>query len=709
MTISMFTSQTSSRQIVPLNPREKRTNALRVVWLATLILISVWVPSSFAEDEAKTITPKGTISDVNKKPLEGVQVTLHRWDGVFSDPIASTTTDAKGNFVFPSRANDAYYYVILRKQSFAAIDQMVSVDGPIKATLRSSTQSWINVESTSGQALAGAKVVNISIHSDDNSQAYIWRGVEHLFEMKFDPSDASGRLMLPPLPEGATVDIRLDHPQQAPILLKNLQVNKGQLGTASMVAGVMTTFEFVVDDRAPASLDGKSCEVLLMARSSGSGQSINVAMPIIGNRLQFCAHPTNYDMVRLSIPGFTITPNYESMTIDAADEKKAKFLLRKQFKVTGRVTHPDGSPHPEADVLAMTQNLLPDGSISSKEGMTFCNRVETDAEGRYSIDLPAGMCRIEIDAKGFVSNRDYVELEVKPDQSNQGPDFVVKQMEPIRGKVTDEQGLPVPNAIVRVRNTRSNDPAQVTDAEGQFTITLRGVPKDYETRRGINELAVVAFTTDRPLMGETKVDLSQTDSVGAALIKLKPDLSPTALLSMEDNKEQADNLKKFRAENPRDPLPAGEPGKAAPELDGAAWLNTDARSLKDFRGQYVLLDFWFIGCGPCHADLPNVKLVHERFAKQGVTVIGVHDNSSSPAIVQEFCQKHGINYPTVVDHKDGRIVDAYRSLGLDGFPTYMLIDPEGKIVINDRTTEGPSLRRFKVELVRQILNERAGK
>ena len=163
------------------------------------------------------------------------------------------------------------------------------------------------------------------------------------------------------------------------------------------------------------------------------------------------------------------------------------------------------------------------------------------------------------------------------------------------------------------------------------------------------------------------------------------------------------------SEGKRDSYPAGEAGQIVPELDGAAWLNTGARSLKEFRGRYVLLDFWFIGCGPCHADLPNVKLVHERFAKQGVTVIGVHDRSSSPEIVQEFCRKHSIDYPTVVDHKDGRILEAYRSLGVNSFPTYILIDPDGKVLVNDRTTMGPSLRSFKVELIRQIVNERLQK
>src|SRR4029077_15063413 len=121
--------------------------------------------------------------------------------------------------------------------------------------------------------------------------------------------------------------------------------------------------------------------------------------------------------------------------------------------------------------------------------------------------------------------------------------------------------------------------------------------------------------------------------------------------------------------------PAGQRGQPAPELEGAAWFNTDARSLKDLRGRYVLLDFWFIGCGPCHGDFPSVKLVHERFEKLGVTVIGVHNNSSKPEAVREHCRQQGLKFPIVVDHTDGRILNAYLPLGVKGFPSYILIGP----------------------------------
>ncbi len=52
-------------------------------------------------------------------------------------------------------------------------------------------------------------------------------------------------------------------------------------------------------------------------------------------------------------------------------------------------------------------------------------------------------------------------------------------------------------------------------------------------------------------------------------------------------------------------------GNPVPELASGTWLNTQARSLAELRGQFVMLDFWFIGCGPCERDIPNIKLAQE--------------------------------------------------------------------------------------------------
>ena len=138
---------------------------------------------------------------------------------------------------------------------------------------------------------------------------------------------------------------------------------------------------------------------------------------------------------------------------------------------------------------------------------------------------------------------------------------------------------------------------------------------------------------------------------------------------------------------------AAEPGhdvkpKQAPALPDKGWLNTPGNKplkLDELRGKVVLVEFWTFACFNCRNTLPYVKAWHEKYAKQGLVVIGVHspefDFERKTENVQNSLRKLGITYPVVLDNEFttwNRYQNRY-------WPTFYLIDAAGRIVY---TVEG---------------------
>lgn len=278
----------------------------------------------------------------------------------------------------------------------------------------------------------------------------------------------------------------------------------------------------------------------------------------------------------------------------------------------------------------------------------------------------------------------------------------------IRGTVLGSNGEPASHAIVRVHSNSSVRYAAqpvVTGVDGRFEIQLEGLPVNEDTEKRLYEHSVFAFMTDESVGGVTSINLRDPDAAANLTIQMTPQKEDWPLSAMSegfnawekgDATSRPDKQVRLNSENAA--------GVSIPELDGSLWLNTDKRSLEEFRGQFVLLDFYTTWCGPCTADFPTVKLVHDSMANNGVTVIAVHDNSSPHELIREHAEKKSMEMPIVVDHADGRILKLWESLAfVRGYPSYVLIGPDGRLVASDDTIPGPLLRVYKVEIVRQHL------
>jgi peroxiredoxin len=103
-------------------------------------------------------------------------------------------------------------------------------------------------------------------------------------------------------------------------------------------------------------------------------------------------------------------------------------------------------------------------------------------------------------------------------------------------------------------------------------------------------------------------------------------------------------------------------------------------NLKDFRGKYVLLDFWASWCGPCREENPNVVKAYAQFRDKNFTVLGVSlDQKNKHDAWVKAINDDGLVWNHVSDLKywDNAVAKLY---AIRSIPQNFLIDPNGKIV-----------------------------
>jgi cytochrome c biogenesis protein CcdA/thiol-disulfide isomerase/thioredoxin len=117
-----------------------------------------------------------------------------------------------------------------------------------------------------------------------------------------------------------------------------------------------------------------------------------------------------------------------------------------------------------------------------------------------------------------------------------------------------------------------------------------------------------------------------------------------------------------------------------PPLDGAtAWFNSPPLTREGLKGRVVLVDFWTYSCINCIRTIPHVRAWSERYAKDGLTVIGVHTPEFAferdPGNVRRAIADFKIRYPVAMDN-DWTI---WRAFNNRYWPAHYLFDANGRL------------------------------
>jgi peroxiredoxin len=103
----------------------------------------------------------------------------------------------------------------------------------------------------------------------------------------------------------------------------------------------------------------------------------------------------------------------------------------------------------------------------------------------------------------------------------------------------------------------------------------------------------------------------------------------------------------------------------------------ESRSIGDFGGRVVLLNFWATWCPPCLEEVPALNDLHRQLDGRGLTVVGVALEGAEP--VRAFAQEYDVGYPVLIGGREAFDIAAKYGNGRGTLPYSVVIDRSGTI------------------------------
>ncbi|WP_454086068.1 TlpA family protein disulfide reductase [Georgenia sp. Marseille-Q6866] len=113
------------------------------------------------------------------------------------------------------------------------------------------------------------------------------------------------------------------------------------------------------------------------------------------------------------------------------------------------------------------------------------------------------------------------------------------------------------------------------------------------------------------------------------------------------------------------------------ELVGTTYDGEEV-ALADWRGDVVVLNFWYAACPPCRAEAPDLAAIDADYADAGVRLLGVNPRDDA-ATAQAFERSFEVPYPSLHDEAARGVAALQGVVPLQAMPTTVVLDAEGRV------------------------------
>jgi thiol-disulfide isomerase/thioredoxin len=131
---------------------------------------------------------------------------------------------------------------------------------------------------------------------------------------------------------------------------------------------------------------------------------------------------------------------------------------------------------------------------------------------------------------------------------------------------------------------------------------------------------------------------------------------------------------------------------SGPTTDGSVFRSSA------HKGEVLVVNFWYAGCGPCQTESPTLKALAEQYTGKGVQFVGVNVRDEAGE-AKPFEEKYGVPYPSILDQANhGAVELAFAgSIQPNATPTTLVIGKDGRVTARMLGQADPSILKTLID------------